>query len=92
MPNPRRLCWQANLHQWKMRRRWPIAAGSKQGKMIRITPSNGKSVTAKVVDMHGCDKEHAGQPPCDNNNVDGSDAAWSGLGLDKDIGVDVWWT
>lgn len=34
--------------------------------MIRITASNGKITTAKVVDdcdsRPGCDKEHAGQP------------------------------
>ena len=46
---------------------------------------------AKVVDecdsMRGCDQEHAYQPPCKNNIVDGSDAVWSALGLDKDIGV-----
>ncbi|KAK9280558.1 hypothetical protein L1049_014251 [Liquidambar formosana] len=71
--------------------------GSRCGKMIRITASNGNSVTAKVVDecdsMHGCDEEHAGQPPCKNNIVDGSDAVWSGLELDKDIGVvDITWS
>ncbi|MBA0788647.1 hypothetical protein Gotri_000026 [Gossypium trilobum] len=37
--------------------------GSRCGKMIRIMVSNGKSVTAKVVDecdsMHGCDEAHA---------------------------------
>ncbi|KAK9265703.1 hypothetical protein L1049_001697 [Liquidambar formosana] len=71
--------------------------GSRCGKMIRITASNGRSVTAKVVDecdsMHGCDQEHAGQPPCKNNIVDGSDAVWSGLGLNKDIGVvDITWS
>ncbi|KAL4611046.1 hypothetical protein ACB092_08G096000 [Castanea dentata] len=50
--------------------------GSPCGKMIRITASNGRSVTAKVVDdcdsVNGCDSEHAGQPPCNNNIVDGS--------------------
>ena len=71
--------------------------GSRCGKMIRITASNGRSVTAKVVDecdsMRGCDKEHANQPPCRNNIVDGSDAVWSALGLNKDVGVvDVTWS
>ena len=65
--------------------------GSRCGKMIRITAQNGRSVVAKVVDecdsMRGCDQEHAYQPPCKNNIVDGSDAVWSALGLDKDIGV-----
>ncbi|KAB2626413.1 kiwellin-like [Pyrus ussuriensis x Pyrus communis] len=59
--------------------------------MIRITASNGKSVTAKVVDecdsRAGCDKEHGGQPPCQNNIVDGSSAVWDALGLNKDLGV-----
>ncbi|KAK3205959.1 hypothetical protein Dsin_020005 [Dipteronia sinensis] len=72
--------------------------GSRCGKMIRITAaSNGKSVEAKVVDecdsMRGCDKEHAGQPPCENNIVDGSDAVWDALELNKDLGVvDVTWS
>nr|GMD69467.1 kiwellin-like [Ipomoea batatas] len=67
------------------------------GKMIRITASNGRSTTAKVVDecdsMHGCDKEHAGQMPCDNNIVDGSAAVWNALRLNQDLGrVSVKWT
>ncbi|KAH7561009.1 hypothetical protein ACOSP7_016371 [Xanthoceras sorbifolium] len=71
--------------------------GSRCGKMIKIVGSNGKSVMAKVVDecdsMRGCDEEHAGQPPCKNNIVDGSDAVWTALGLDKDLGVvDVTWS
>lgn len=71
--------------------------GSRCGKMIKITASNGRSVTAKVVDecdsMRGCDEEHAGLPPCENNIVDGSDAVWSALGLNKDEGVvDVTWS
>ncbi|WOG87873.1 hypothetical protein DCAR_0207105 [Daucus carota subsp. sativus] len=66
-------------------------------KEIIITASNGNSVTAKVVDecdsMHGCDEEHAGQPPCDNNIVDGSAAVWNALGIDQDLGrVDVNWS
>ncbi|KAL5565744.1 hypothetical protein UlMin_028908 [Ulmus minor] len=71
--------------------------GSRCGKLITITASNGRSVSAKVVDecdsMRGCDDEHAGQPPCENNIVDGSDAVWSALGLDKNVGVvDVTWS
>ena len=73
------------------------AGGSRCGKNIRITARNGRSVVAKVVDecdsMRGCDREHAYQPPCNNNIVDGSDAVWSALGLNKDVGVvDVTWT
>ncbi|KAL5565743.1 hypothetical protein UlMin_028907 [Ulmus minor] len=71
--------------------------GSRCGKLITITASNGRSVSATVVDecdsMRGCDDEHAGQPPCKNNIVDGSDAVWSALGLNKDVGVvDVTWS
>ena len=59
--------------------------------MIRITASNGRSVTAKVVDkcdsVNGCDGEHAGQPPCRNNIVDGSSSVWDALGLNKDLGI-----
>ncbi|TXG73828.1 hypothetical protein EZV62_002407 [Acer yangbiense] len=71
--------------------------GSRCGKLIKIRASNGKSVMAAVVDecdsMNGCDEEHAGQPPCKNNIVDGSDAVWTALGLDKDLGVvDVTWS
>ncbi|PIN20492.1 hypothetical protein CDL12_06819 [Handroanthus impetiginosus] len=65
--------------------------GSRCGKMIKITADNGRSTTAKVVDecdsRNGCDQEHAGQPPCDNNIVDGSAAVWKALGLDVDVGV-----
>ncbi|KAL4014699.1 hypothetical protein IC575_026913 [Cucumis melo] len=71
--------------------------GSRCGKMIKITASNGRSVLAKVVDecdsVNGCDKEHAGLPPCHNNIVDGSDAVWHALGLDIDIGeIPVTWS
>lgn len=59
-------------------------------KMIRITAGNGRNVTAKVVDqcdsVNGCDRAHAGQPPCRNNIVDGSQAVWDALGLDSDVG------
>ncbi|PON46328.1 RlpA-like double-psi beta-barrel domain containing protein [Parasponia andersonii] len=66
-------------------------------KMIRITPSNGRRVRAKVVNecdsMQGCDEEHAGRPPCRNNVVDDSDAVWRARGLNKDLGiVDVTWS
>ncbi|KAL9381583.1 hypothetical protein Peur_027240 [Populus x canadensis] len=65
--------------------------GSRCGRMIKITASNGKSVTAKVVDecdtLHGCDSEHGFLPPCENNIVDGSDAVWEALGLNKDLGI-----
>ncbi|XP_019199588.1 PREDICTED: kiwellin-like [Ipomoea nil] len=72
------------------------AGGSRCEKMIRIRASNGRSTTAKVVDecdsMHGCDDEHGGQGPCDNNIVDGSAAVWNDLGLDKDLGrVSLTW-
>ncbi|XP_045806061.1 kiwellin-like [Trifolium pratense] len=71
--------------------------GSRCGRMIRITARNGRSVTAKVVDecdsVNGCDKEHAGQPPCLNNIVDGSVAVWNALGLNTDVGVEqVTWS
>ncbi|KAK3419968.1 hypothetical protein EUGRSUZ_G00742, partial [Eucalyptus grandis] len=67
-------------------------------KMIQITSiKTGSSVTAKVVDqcdsMNGCCESHAYQPPCQNNIVDGSDAVWSALGLDKNVGdEDVTWS
>ncbi|GMN24891.1 hypothetical protein TIFTF001_000728 [Ficus carica] len=68
-----------------------FANSSRCGKMIKITAKNGRSVMAKVVDecdsMQGCDAEHAYQPPCKNNIVDGSDAVWSALGLDKNVGI-----
>ncbi|CAF1380887.1 unnamed protein product [Rotaria sp. Silwood1] len=60
--------------------------GSRCGKMITIH-GNGKTTTAEVVDecdsVHGCDDEHAGQPPCRNNIVDGSPAVWQALGVSK---------
>ncbi|KAK2370864.1 Kiwellin [Trifolium repens] len=65
--------------------------GSRCGRIIRIKARNGRSVTAKVVDecdsVNGCDGEHAGQPPCRNNIVDGSVAVWNALGLNTDVGV-----
>ncbi|XP_044483817.1 kiwellin-like [Mangifera indica] len=71
--------------------------GSRCGKMIKITASNGKTVEAKVVDecdsMNGCDKEHAYQPPCENNIVDASNAVWNALGLDiNDGAVHITWS
>ncbi|KAI5322360.1 hypothetical protein L3X38_031432 [Prunus dulcis] len=67
------------------------------GKIIRITASNGRSVTARVVDecdsRNGCDAEHAGLPPCGNNIVDSSAAVWNALQLNQDLGVvDVTWS
>ncbi|KAL6967205.1 hypothetical protein U1Q18_033009 [Sarracenia purpurea var. burkii] len=63
--------------------------GSRCGKTIRILASNGRKVEAKVVEecdsLAGCDEEHVGQPPCGNNVVEGSDAVWKGLGLNKDL-------
>ncbi|CAF1454347.1 unnamed protein product [Adineta steineri] len=60
--------------------------GSRCGKMITIY-GNGKTTKAMVVDecdsVHGCDKMHAGQPPCRNNVVDGSPAVWAALGISK---------
>ncbi|KAI9075082.1 hypothetical protein K1719_040179 [Acacia pycnantha] len=71
--------------------------GSRCGKMISITASNGRSTTAKVVDecdsVNGCDSEHAGQPPCRNKIVDGSQAVWDALGLDSNDGkAQVTWS
>ncbi|MCO5598869.1 hypothetical protein L7F22_052968 [Adiantum nelumboides] len=60
--------------------------GSRCGKTIHIH-GNGRSTSATVVDecdsRHGCDSEHAGQPPCPNNVVDVSDAVWKALGVSK---------
>ncbi|XP_050369183.1 LOW QUALITY PROTEIN: kiwellin-like, partial [Argentina anserina] len=70
---------------------WVFDNKSRCGKMIRITTSNGKTTTAKVVDecdsRAGCDKMHAGQMPCRNNIMDGSVAVWKALGLDTNKGV-----
>ncbi|KAI4343248.1 hypothetical protein MLD38_027776 [Melastoma candidum] len=74
------------------------AGGSRCGRMIQITSvKTGRSVRAKVVDecdsVNGCDPDHAGQPPCLNNIVDGSNAVWDALGLDTDIGEEaVYWS
>ncbi|KAI4970733.1 putative ripening-related protein 4 [Hordeum vulgare subsp. vulgare] len=58
-------------------------------KMIRIN-GNGRFALAKVVDecdsVNGCDAEHNFEPPCPNNDVDGSPAVWKALGLNEDIG------
>ncbi|VFQ98935.1 unnamed protein product [Cuscuta campestris] len=72
--------------------------GRRCGRIVRVTRGDGRrSTTAKVVDecdsMMGCDAEHAGQMPCDNNIVDGSKAVWEALELDQDLGtVPVTWT
>ncbi|KAK3419963.1 hypothetical protein EUGRSUZ_G00736, partial [Eucalyptus grandis] len=68
------------------------------GKIFKITSiKTGSSVMAKAVDqcdsMNGCNASHAYQPPCRNNIVDSSDAMWSALGLDKNVGEeDVTWS
>lgn len=53
-------------------------------KDIRIH-ANGRSVLAKVVDecdsLHGCDLQHAFQPPCRPNIVDASIAVWNALNI-----------
>ncbi|KAF5464239.1 hypothetical protein F2P56_014331 [Juglans regia] len=60
--------------------------------------ANGRSVKAKVVDecdsTTGCDAEHAYQPPCPNNIVDGSKAVWKALGVpESDWGeLDIYWS
>ncbi|CAF1608955.1 unnamed protein product [Rotaria sp. Silwood1] len=58
--------------------------GSRCGKTITIN-GNGRTTTAVVVDecdsVNGCDAEHAGQPPCRYNIVDGSPAVWAALGV-----------
>ncbi|XWS53306.1 hypothetical protein CRYUN_Cryun11dG0145700 [Craigia yunnanensis] len=76
---------------------WWFDGGSRCGKRIKITASNERNTTAIVVDecdsRRGCDKEHAYQPPCKNNIVDGSDAVWEALRLNKNVGiVDVTWS
>jgi hypothetical protein len=61
--------------------------GRRCDKNIRIR-ANGRSVLAKVVDecdsLHGCDREHAFQPPCRHNIVDASQAVWDRLGITGD--------
>uniref|UniRef100_A0A0E0K2T2 Ripening-related protein n=1 Tax=Oryza punctata TaxID=4537 RepID=A0A0E0K2T2_ORYPU len=66
------------------------ANGRRCNKNIRIN-ANGRSVLAKVVDecdsLHGCDREHAYQPPCRPNVVDASQAVWDALGITgEDVG------
>ncbi|KAI6699659.1 hypothetical protein NL676_013983 [Syzygium grande] len=71
---------------------------SRCGKMIQITSiKTGRSMTARVVDqcdsVYGCNESRAYQPLCPNNVVDGSDAVWGALGLDKNVGEeDVTWS
>lgn len=64
---------------------------------IVIRASNGRSVTAMVVDecdsLHGCDKDHNFEPPCASNIVDGSPAVWKALGLNTNDGeVPITWS
>ncbi|KAL7226065.1 hypothetical protein ACSBR1_021240 [Camellia fascicularis] len=72
--------------------------GSRCEKKIRIVTKNGKRVVAKVLDecnsSRGCDKDNNNKPPCKNNIVDGSDAVWEALGLNKEKGgePDVTWS
>ncbi|KAH7521210.1 hypothetical protein FEM48_Zijuj07G0009100 [Ziziphus jujuba var. spinosa] len=71
--------------------------GSRCGKMIRITASNGRSVLAKVVDecdsRRGCDAAHAYLGTCGHNVVNGSDGVWRALGLNTDDErADVTWS
>ncbi|XP_058199875.1 kiwellin-like [Rhododendron vialii] len=65
--------------------------GTRCNQVIHIRANNGRSVKAKVVDecdsRNGCDAEHAEQPPCGNDIVNGSDAVWEALGLNKEVGV-----
>ncbi|XP_048136726.1 kiwellin-like [Rhodamnia argentea] len=74
------------------------ADGSRCGNRIKITSmKTRRSVIAKVVDecdsRNGCDGEHADQPPCRNNIVDGSNAVWHAMGLDIEVGEeDVTWS
>ncbi|KAF5464236.1 hypothetical protein F2P56_014328 [Juglans regia] len=59
---------------------------------------NVRSVKTKVVDecdsTMGCDPNHAYQPPCPNNIIDGSKAVWKALGVPKsDWGeLDIYWS
>ncbi|KAJ8513434.1 hypothetical protein OPV22_003868 [Ensete ventricosum] len=66
--------------------------GNRCSKNIKIN-ANGQTVLAKVVDecdsLHGCDQEHAFQPPCAPNIVDASRAVWEALGIpESQIGDD----
>lgn len=70
------------------------------GKRIIIgASSNGRNTTAVVVgecdSRRGCDKKHGNydEPPCKNNIVDGSDAVWKALRLNKNMRiVNVTWS
>ncbi|KAE8721289.1 hypothetical protein F3Y22_tig00016563pilonHSYRG00123 [Hibiscus syriacus] len=70
---------------------------SRCNKFININ-GNGKTARALVVDecdsRVGCDDEHAYQPPCGNNIVDGSKAVWTALGVpESEQGeLDVTWS
>ncbi|CAL9758013.1 unnamed protein product, partial [Musa acuminata subsp. burmannicoides] len=66
--------------------------GSRCSKNIKIN-ANGQTVLAKVMDecdsLHGCDQEHAFQPPCAPDIVDASRAVWEALGIpESQIGDD----
>ncbi|KAI6693167.1 hypothetical protein NL676_020877 [Syzygium grande] len=79
-----RALWFVEAHRW-------YSGGSRCSKMINlISVKTGRTAKAKVVNgcdsINGCDTEHAYQLPCQNNIVDGSDAVWSALGLDKNVG------
>ncbi|CAL4934064.1 unnamed protein product [Urochloa decumbens] len=58
-------------------------------KKIRVH-ANARSVLAKVVDecdsAHGCDEEHAFEPPCRNDVLNASPAVWKALRLNESIG------
>jgi hypothetical protein len=63
-----------------------FAGSSNCGRQIKITnPDNGLTAVATIVDecssTLGCDSEHGGQPPCDNNIVDVSATVWASLGV-----------
>lgn len=73
--------------------------GRRCSKKIRIN-GNGRSTTATVIDecdsQHGCDSEHAYQPPCPYNDVDASAAVWTALGVsssdDQYGSMDITWS
>lgn len=73
------------------------SGGSRCLNYININ-ANGRSVRAMVVDMcdstMGCDSDHAYQPPCRNNIVDGSRAVWEALGISEDNWgeLDITWS
>lgn len=72
---------------WHYRLVGTIELGGRCLSNITIS-ANGRSVNAMVVDecdsTMGCDKDHDYQPPCANNIVDASRAAWKALGVPED--------